>query len=128
MNAPAQSAPNVQVVLSDCSATDAGHLFTELCRHFDSDRGADDVPPHDTEGSRPTMWTGTFDTSAPAGTPDAPRPPRLSGPVKAEVQGEPQAVSRLREALEETFTVEELGHVSGDQEIELELRLQNRAA
>lgn len=48
--------------------------------------------------------------------------------MKAEVQGEPQAVSRLREALEETFTVEELGHVSGDQEIELELRLQNRAA
>jgi hypothetical protein len=128
VNAPAQSAPHVQVVLSDCSATDAGHLFTELCRHFDSDRGADDVPPHDTEGSRPTMWTGTFDTSAPAGTPDAPHAPRLSGPVTAEVQGEPQAVSRLRDALEETFTVEELGRASGDQEVELELRLQNRAA
>ncbi len=128
MNAPAQSAPHVQVVLSDCSATDAGHLFTELCRHFDSDRGADDTPPHDTEGSRPTMWTGTFDTSAPAGAPDAPRTPPLSGSVKAEVQGEPQAVSRLREALAETFAVEEVGHVSGDQEVELELCLRNRAA
>jgi hypothetical protein len=128
VNAPAQSAPHVEVVLSDCSATDAGHLFTELCRHFDSDRGGDGTPPHDTEGSRPTMWTGTFDTSAPAGAPDAPQAPPLSGPVTAEVQGEPRAVSRLRAVLEETFAVEELGHVSGDQEVELELRVRNRAA
>jgi hypothetical protein len=127
VNAPAQSAPQVQVVLSDCSATDAGHLFTELCRHFDSDRGADSAP-HDTEGARPTMWTGTFDTSAPAATPDAPHAPPLSGPVRAELQGEPKAVTRLREALEETFSVHELGSASGDQEIEVELRLDNAAS
>jgi hypothetical protein len=48
--------------------------------------------------------------------------------VRAELQGEPKAVTRLREALEETFSVHELGSASGDQEIEVELRLDNAAS
>ncbi|MFJ5532824.1 hypothetical protein [Streptomyces sp. NPDC093261] len=126
MNSPVAHTPQVEVVLSDCSPTDAGSLFAELCRHFASDRCADDTP-HETSGARPTMWTGTFDTSTSpgesAGTPSA---PSLSGPVKAELQGEPRAVERLRQALDETFVVHQLGAVAGDQEVEVELRLESR--
>ncbi|MGV9246230.1 hypothetical protein [Streptomyces sp. NPDC003710] len=126
MNSPQAHAPEVEVVVSDCSARDAGSLFAELCRHFGSDRCAEDIP-HETSGSRPTMWTGRFDTSAPAAeSPATPSPPSLSGPVKAEVQGEPRAVERLRRALDETFVVQQLGTVAGDQEVEVELQLESR--
>lgn len=126
MNSPAAHAPQVEVVISDCSASDAGHLFAELCRHFGSDRRAEDVPQECHE-ARPTMWTGTFDTSADlvtSGRTAAPLP--LSGPVKAELQGEPRAVERLRRLLDETFLVHQLGVVAGDQEVDVELRLENR--
>ncbi|MET8633911.1 hypothetical protein ABZX69_30880 [Streptomyces sp. NPDC004074] len=126
MNSPVAHAPQVEVVVSGCSASDAGSLFAELCRHFSSDRRAEDTP-HETAGSRPTMWTGTFDTSGVPGTPEQPAPPpSLSGPVKAELQGEPRAVERLRHALDEMFVVHQLGVVAGDQEVDVELRLESR--
>jgi hypothetical protein len=127
VNSPVSHAPQVEVVVSDCSAADAGSLFAELCRHFGSDRAAEDAP-HEAHRTRPTMWTGTFDTSAAPGTAGrtAPPPP-LSGPVKAELQGEPRAVERLRSALDELYAVHQLGVVAGDQEIDVELRLESRA-
>ncbi|WP_238431268.1 hypothetical protein [Streptomyces cavernae] len=111
---------HVQVVVSDCSATDAGRLFAVLRRLFASDRDDGDVPP---TGS--TAWLGTFDT-------DAVRPPApdvrvsLTGPVLADLQGTPLAVRRLEHVLEDTFTVHELGSASGDQEVEIVLRLEQR--
>ncbi|MER6129707.1 hypothetical protein ABT173_45565 [Streptomyces sp. NPDC001795] len=127
MNSPLSHAPQVEVVVSDCSAADAGSLFAELCRRFGSDRAADEAP-HETQGSRPTMWTGTFDISAtPGASGRAAPPPSLSGPVTAELQGEPRAVERLRRALDETFVVHQLGVVAGDQEVDVELRLESRA-
>ncbi|MFD1657173.1 hypothetical protein ACFSL4_02720 [Streptomyces caeni] len=127
MSSPVSHVPQVEVVVSGCSAADAGSLFAELCRRFGSDRSLDDAP-HETAGVRPTMWTGTFDTSAAPGRfgRTAPPPP-LSGQVTAELQGEPRAVERLRRALDETFVVHQVGAVSGDQEIEVELRLESRA-
>ncbi|MCW7940770.1 hypothetical protein AAW14_01765 [Streptomyces hygroscopicus] len=126
MNSPVAHAPQVEVVVSDCSPQDAGSLFAELCRHFASDRRAEDTP-HETQGARPTMWIGTFDTSAaPASSGRAAGPSHLSGPVKAELQGEPRAVERLRRALDETFDVRQLGVVAGDQEVDIELRLESR--
>ncbi|MFE9097311.1 hypothetical protein [Streptomyces sp. NPDC007264] len=127
MSSPVSHAPQVEVVVSGCSAADAGSLFAELCRRFGSDRAAEDAP-HETAGVRPTMWTGTFDTSAaPGGSGRTASPPPLSGQVTAELQGEPCAVERLRRALDDTFVVHEVGAVSGDQEIEVELRLESRA-
>ncbi|MGW7265021.1 hypothetical protein [Streptomyces sp. NPDC054842] len=118
------AASQVQVVLSDCSAADAGRLFAALCSRFSSDRCAEDEP-HETEGNRPTIWTGTFDTSGPSG--DTPVPPaQLSAPVTAEVQGGPLAVKHLREALAEAFTVHQVGGEAGDQEVEVQLRLENK--
>ncbi|GGN80548.1 hypothetical protein GCM10011579_066160 [Streptomyces albiflavescens] len=111
----------VQVVLSDCSAADAGHLFAVLCGRFASDRCADDEI-REAEG-HPTMWTGTFDTE------DAPEDVvvptgRLSGSVTAEVQGTPHAVQLVRATLREAFTVFELGEDAGDQEVQVQLRLE----
>ncbi|WP_369229847.1 hypothetical protein AB5J56_03375 [Streptomyces sp. R21] len=57
------------------------------------------------------------------GTPSA----HLSAPVTIDVQGSPHAVRHLREALGECFTVHELGADSGDQEVEVQLRLERRA-
>ncbi|MCN9240517.1 hypothetical protein NGF19_06870 [Streptomyces sp. RY43-2] len=127
MNAPRPHAPQVEVVISGCSATDAGSLFAELCRRFGSDRAAEEAP-HEATGGRPTMWTGTFDTSATHGGParTTGQAPRLSGPVTAELQGEPRAVECLRRALDETFVVHQLGLVAGDQEVDVELRLESR--
>jgi hypothetical protein len=127
VNSPVAHAPQVEVVVSDCSAADAGRLFAELCRRFGSDRRAEDVP-HETEGSRPTMWTGTFDASATSGASEQmASPPSLSGPVKLELQGEPLAVERLRRALDAMFDVHQLGVVAGDQEVDVELRLESSA-
>ncbi|MGW5093915.1 hypothetical protein ACWEQU_21235 [Streptomyces nodosus] len=126
MNTPLSHTLPVEVVVSDCSAADAGSLFAELCRRFGSDRAADETP-HESAGTRPTIWAGTFDTSVAHGTagPMTASPP-LSGPVKAELQGEPLAVERLRHALDEMFLVRQLGVVAGDQEVDVELRLESR--
>lgn len=127
MDSPLPHTPQVEVVISGCSAADAGSLFAELCRWFGSDRAAEDAP-HEAAGGRPTMWAGTFDTSAAPGTPGRTtmQPPHLSGPVTAELQGEPRAVERLRQVLDETFVVHQLGVVAGDQEVDVELRLESR--
>ena len=127
MNSPLPHVPQVEVVISGCSAADAGSLFAELCRRFGSDRAAEDAP-HEAAGGRPTMWTGTFDTSATLGKPGmtAAQRPHLSGPVTAELQGEPHAVECLRRVLDETFVVRQLGLVAGDQEVDVELRLESR--
>ncbi|MFI6490125.1 hypothetical protein [Streptomyces sp. NPDC050564] len=112
----------VQVVLSDCSAADAGHLFAVLCSRFASDRCAEDEI-REAEGHHPTVWTGTFDTEdAPEGA--AVPTGRLSGPVTAEVQGTPHAVQVVRETLREAFALSELGEDAGDQEVQVQLRLE----
>ncbi|MFD5074082.1 hypothetical protein [Streptomyces sp. NPDC058371] len=126
------AASQVHVVLSDCSAADAGSLFAALCSRFSSDRCAEDEP-HESKEHRPTMWAGTFDTSgaddAPGGATDESVPPAgLSAPVTADVQGSPLAVKRVQEVLGEAFTVHELGEDAGDQEVQLQLRLEDKSA
>lgn len=122
----------VQVVLSACSADDAESVLGVLRRYFSADAGgagasaggaraghghAGDVP------ARPTVWTATFDTSrVPEGVSGA----ALGGAVTADVQGGPVAVARLRDVLHRTFEVEDAGAASGDQEVDLQLRLRGR--
>ncbi|MFF6999913.1 hypothetical protein ACFY93_33975 [Streptomyces sp. NPDC008313] len=135
MNALRLPASQVQVVLSDGSAADAGTVFEVLEGRFACDRTAEEAPRED-ESHRPTVWTSTFDLPAPAeaaesagGTGEGAQasPARLSGPVTAEVQGTHLAVRRLREVLEEAFTVQEAGTDAGDQEIQVQLRLEGSA-
>jgi len=124
MNETRLPAAQVEVVVSDCSPSDAGNLFAVLRAGFPS--GHDAIhEPHRAEGTRPMVWTDTFDTSGPAEKAPS-RPAPLSGPVTAEVQGSPLAVRQLCETLEHVFTVHEVGETSGDQEVQVQLRLEGR--
>jgi hypothetical protein len=112
----------VEVVLCDCSAQDAERVFACLCTHFESDRRLDE-PPHDTADDRPTMWAGHYDTAA-VPTDAEERAEPLSGPVTVDVQGSPPAVRLLRAVLEEAYTVHQIGVDAGDQEVQLQLRVE----
>ncbi|WP_070321145.1 hypothetical protein [Streptomyces alboniger] len=108
----------VQVVLGECSAADADTVFTVLRDHFPSDRGDD--APSQTGSSDPAVWTGAFRASR---TPEPGAGVLLAGSVTADLQGGPVAVERLRAALDSAFAVTAKGTVSGDQEIQVQLRL-----
>ncbi|MDX3580894.1 hypothetical protein OG920_42090 [Streptomyces europaeiscabiei] len=125
MTLPSLPVSQVEVVLCDCSAQDAERVFACLRAHFETDRRSDD-PPHETGTDRPTMWTGMYDTAAavPSGAGVHPEPP--SAPVTVEVQGSPPAVRLLREALEEVYSVRQVGVDAGDQEVQLQLRVEGR--
>ncbi|MFD4628438.1 hypothetical protein ACFVYR_00840 [Streptomyces sp. NPDC058284] len=115
---PPSSADLVQVVLGECSVADADTVFNVLRSHFPTDRGAD--APRQTEQETPAVWTGEFRV---AGSPRPARGVLLAGSVTADLQGGPVPVARLREALESAFVVSTVGTVSGDQEVEVQLRL-----
>ncbi|CAM5280549.1 putative protein OS=Streptomyces alboniger OX=132473 GN=CP975_31585 PE=4 SV=1 [Streptomyces alboniger] len=108
----------VQVVLDECSAADADTVFTVLREHFPSDRGDD--APRQTGQSEPAVWTGEFRAAeAPESVPGV----LLADSVTADLQGGPVAVGRVRSVLESAFVAETAGTVSGDQEVQLQLRL-----
>ncbi|MER6688870.1 hypothetical protein [Streptomyces minutiscleroticus] len=113
----------VQVVLSDCSGDDAERVLGALHGFFAAGSGDGDGSRTD-RSEKSTAWTGVFDTqSSGSSAPDS--PVRLSGPVTVELQGTCPAVKAAREALEKVFGVQETGHVSGDQEVEVGLRLES---
>lgn len=122
MTLPRLPVSQVEVVLCDCSARDAERVFACLCARFESDRRTDD-PPHEAHKDRPTIWAGTYDTAVvPTGAGE--HPEALSGEVTVDVQGSPRAVRLLRSALEETYTVHQVGVDAGDQEVQLQLRVE----
>ncbi|MFJ4833409.1 hypothetical protein ACIP79_26395 [Streptomyces sp. NPDC088747] len=116
--AEASSPDLVQVVLGDCSVADADTVFRALGSRFASERG-DDTPAQRSD-TEPDTWTSAFlvpESAAPlSGT-------ILAGSVTADLQGGPVAVSRMRAALASGFAVEATGSASGDQEVDLQLRL-----
>ncbi|MFC8128788.1 hypothetical protein [Streptomyces sp. NPDC057302] len=112
------SADLVQVVLGECSAADADAVFGVLRTHFPSDRGNE--APHRTEQPRDAVWTGAFRADH---SPGPVRGVLLAGPVTADLQGGPVAVDRLRATLESAFVASDNGTASGDQEVQVQLRL-----
>ncbi|MFD9486490.1 hypothetical protein [Streptomyces sp. NPDC059991] len=126
----------VEVVLSACSAADAESVLGALRRYFSADEpnrpghGAEEAShgptshgPTSPDPARPTVWTATFDTSR---VPGEVSRAALGGTVTVDVQGGPVAVARLRDVLHRTFEVEDAGTASGDQEVDLQLRLRGR--
>ncbi|MET8021625.1 hypothetical protein [Streptomyces decoyicus] len=119
-----QGAAQVQVQLTGCLPEDAYTVFTALDTLFVSDRAKDDAP-REPEGAGAAVWAATVDVSeAPAQS----APSRLTGPVTAIVQGSYWAADRLRAGLGYAFLVQDVGSTSGDQEQEVQLRLENREA
>ncbi|MFG2502143.1 hypothetical protein ACGFSB_28520 [Streptomyces sp. NPDC048441] len=116
--APSASCDLVQVVLDECSVADADAVFGVLRTHFASDRG--DAAPHRTEQPLPAVWTDDFVVDHSTG----PVPGvLLAGAVTADLQGGPVAVGHLRDTLASAFSASVTGTVSGDQEVQVQLRL-----
>ncbi|MFK8908151.1 hypothetical protein [Streptomyces sp. YS-3] len=114
----------VEVVLSACSAADAETVLGALRRHFSTDTAGGTIHgPTTPDPARPTVWTATFDTSQVA---EDVSPAELGDAVTVDVQGGPVAVARLRDVLHRTFEVEDAGAASGDQEVDLQLKLRGR--
>jgi hypothetical protein len=116
-----QHTEQVAVALSGGAKEDAHTVFGALRTAYSCDRASDDVPQH-VPGRRPTVWTATFDVD---GTAAEPRPAHLTAPVTATLQGGYTAVDHLRTALASAFAVEVVGTAAGDQEEEVQLRLDN---
>lgn len=112
----------VSVVVSGCGKDDARTVFDVLRAAFATDRGSSDLP-QDISGKRPTAWVVTVDVSEARVVSG---PVRLGEPVTADVQGGYWAVDRLRQSLAGAFAVRVVGTVSGDQEEEVRLRLENK--
>ncbi|TJZ49544.1 hypothetical protein FCH28_24925 [Streptomyces piniterrae] len=116
--------PSAEVVVEvdSCATHDAHAVFSALRTLFASDRAADDVP-EEAPGPGATVWTATVDVTD-LETEVAPRP--LTEPVIVNIQGGYWAVARLREGLAAAFAVRVLGTAAGDQEQEVQLRLETR--
>ncbi|MFI6691210.1 hypothetical protein ACIBLA_05500 [Streptomyces sp. NPDC050433] len=112
----------VTVELSGCRPEDAHAVFGALRTVFASDRAPDDRP-REVAGARPTVWSSTFDVSE---VREKAGPTRLTEPVTADVQGGYWAVARLQEGLTGAFAVQVLGTAAGDQEQEVQFRLDTR--
>lgn len=115
-----EHATQVQVEVTDCPAEDAHTVFGALNALFTSNRTIEDVP-RGSPGAKPTVWSASVDVSeAPA---EVAQPPQLTEPVTVTLQGGYQAVDRLHAGLARTFTVQDVGSSSGDQEQEVQLVL-----
>ncbi|MDX3854308.1 hypothetical protein [Streptomyces sp. AK02-01A] len=122
MNSADHPEAQVVVAISGQAKEDAHAVFGVLRTAFGCDRAADDVP-QDVPGKRPTVWTATFDVFD---VRTEPGPVRLTEPVTATLQGGYTAVDSLRKALASAFAVRVVGTASGDQEEEVQLRLESR--
>lgn len=116
-----QETTPVVVTLSDCSKEDADTVFRVLAQSFASDRADDDAPQY-TSHPHTTVWTSTFEvgpTHAPA------VPVQLAAPCVVGVQGTYWGVDRLGETLAAAFVVQVEGMAAGDQEKDVQLRLES---
>ncbi|GAB2727406.1 hypothetical protein [Streptomyces bullii] len=108
------SGTQLTVTLSGGGVDDARAVVRALEGVF----GAPDEFPADENA---TVHTATFDaTAAGSGQEGA---ARLSAPVTVTVQGTPEAVQRASDTLAHSFTAQDQGAASGDQEQERQLRL-----
>lgn len=122
MNTTEHHGTQVLVELTGSSKEDANAVFGALCTAFESDREPEEEL-HNSVNGRPMVWSATYDVFD---VREQATPARLTAPVTITLQGGYRAVDRLREQLEAAFGVQEEGSVSGDQEKELQLRLESR--
>ncbi|MEY9964051.1 coenzyme F420-reducing hydrogenase gamma subunit [Streptacidiphilus sp. MAP12-16] len=113
---------HVDVLLTGCDAQDADAVFHALEAVFPhvEPTARMSAGPSSGRSSHPTVWSMSVDMHTHhtgAG------PAALSGAVDAGVSGCPHDVHEVQDALAEAFAVESRGAVSGDQELEVRLRL-----
>ncbi|MET9516572.1 hypothetical protein [Streptomyces sp. NPDC002994] len=121
MNSTEHHGTEVLVELTGSSKEDANAVFGALCTAFEADRKADEELHNGMDG-RPMVWSATYDVFE---VREQAAATRLTAPVTVTLQGGYRAVEQLREQLESAFAVQEEGSVSGDQEKEVQLRLES---
>lgn len=113
-------APSLTVTLSGGNAADARTVVRTLEPTFGTAEG-------ELGDTGATVHTATFVDDSEKRTPDggsAASGGRLSSALTVTVQGTPEAVRKAHEALTHAFTARDEGSSSGDQEQELQLRLE----
>ncbi|MGK5547499.1 hypothetical protein ACSNOH_22600 [Streptomyces sp. URMC 127] len=124
-----ESADHVSVHLTDCGHQDAGAVFGVLEAAFPEAGPPRSETSPGAPGAGPMIWCMTVDTRArraAGGQPPGQAP--LTGTVTADLFGAADPVRQVKEELERAFAAEHRGHVSGEHEMELRLRLATRTA
>jgi len=114
------SGTELTLTLSGATAADARAVVRVLEPSFGNAK--EELPADD----RVTVHTARFGHD-PAGAPPSAAPVgtgHLSGAVTVTVQGAPEAVAKAHDALNQAFTAQDQGTVSGDQEQERQLLLE----
>lgn len=117
-----QRPTHVSVQLTDCAREDADAVFAALGTAFPLVADPAGHAPGSLNG-RPTVWSTTVDVETPG---EAPGGSGLAGAVIADLSGGYHAVGQVRRALENCFSTEDKGSASGDQEVEVRLRITPR--
>jgi hypothetical protein len=108
----------VDVLLTGCDEHDADTVFHTLEAVF-AQAGPVTGPAQRASG-RTTVWSMSLDPHV-HGPATGPVP--LHGAVSADLSGSPHEVHEVQSALTDSFAVQDRGSVSGDQELEVRLRL-----
>jgi hypothetical protein len=115
---------HVDVLLSACDRKDADAVFGTLENVF-PDTAAGRAPstartPDAALYGHPTVWSLDVDAATHGA---GPGPVPLGSPVTADLSGDPHHVREVEHALSASFRVQERSSVSGDQELDVRLRL-----
>jgi hypothetical protein len=113
---------HVDVLLTGCEQQDAGAVLGALEAAFPTRPGesfTEAVEPRP-GSSHPTVWAASVDTRSHG---HELGPVHLDGELFADLSGGPRHVREVKKVLGDSFRLEERGSVSGDQEVELRLRL-----
>ncbi|GAA2446098.1 hypothetical protein [Streptomyces macrosporus] len=120
-----ESANLVEVELPDCTPSNAAAVFAVLRSAFPRSPQLGDG--HDrAEGDgeeRRRFWVGTVDVGTHG---DVECSLELKEPTEADISGSPDAVRQVRDALAGFYDVTAEPRISGDQEVEVRLRLTQR--
>ncbi|GAA0469410.1 hypothetical protein ACFQ2B_14840 [Streptomyces stramineus] len=119
-----ESADHVSVHLTGCGHQDAGAVFRALETAFPevAEPSRSDVEAARAGSEHPVVWTMVVDART-GHTPSTATPGTLSGPVDVDLFGAADPVRKVKQELAAAFTVEGLGTVPGEHEMEARLRL-----
>ncbi|HZG05990.1 MAG TPA: hypothetical protein VE546_20845 [Streptomyces sp.] len=120
-----ESANLVEVELPNCTASNAAAVFAVLRSAFPRSpqlgNGQDRAGADGAEKRR--FWVGTVDVSTHG---DVECTLDLNEPTEADLSGSPDAVRQVKDALAGFYDVTAEPRISGDQEVEVRLRLAQR--
>ncbi|MGY1456213.1 hypothetical protein [Streptomyces sp. SS8] len=116
----------VEIELPHCTASDAAAVFAVLRSAFPESPelgGGNGGGGPGSDGEQRKFWVGTVDVRAHG---EVKCTLELGEPVEADLSGGPDAVRQVQDALAGFYEVTAEPRISGDQEVEVRLRLAQR--